>query len=583
MDENRPSLYFLIGNKRFFKKDIFSIRDFLHTRFKSGYNSLTSVLGCRRIFIFNKNLINQTAYLESINYIDRIVPASLLVSNFINSINSFTADIPIDCSKFDLTPSKIIDLKTSPLLFWNAFLQAASYNKQWGNSKFDDISTKYTKATHADFEKISKSFIKLTDVTYWGFNFLSYFNFSLEKVFLKWLMSNELNAIRNFVNEIMLSAPNDSFPFRLFQANKSHIQDEVIYQMISTYSETFSNLSKVFYDIAVSSSLRAQLRKEQIATINSEFEIGFVPKISKFDFLDLDAIKKKLEQNDLPPSNDEDFESEPVYHHLTNPSNVRHISDSSSAFPSPYPENNLSSTNLPTKNSLLSSQSIITNELPAGVESENNSESISVDLNGLDKIDSSSVAENSFASSVSTNVFYESIPAPRPCNFSVNCDHDDYPLNVRGYGRHILKNNGSCYNYNTNTPMLTLKLCRNLKLLNACILESYRLCPPVCSQLWIVNGKLGDNKDSTKLVDKVSSQLTDGGRLKCGDMHELCARWRFVCGGGRSDRGLFIEHEFQLLWQREHKHEHERVVYGGIGADDEWIEHARIKEHRENL
>ncbi|OMJ30442.1 hypothetical protein AYI69_g12 [Smittium culicis] len=410
MDENRPSLYFLIGNTKLLEKEISSIRDFLHARFKRGYNSLTSVLGCRRIFIFNKNLINQTAYLESINYIDRIVPASLLVSNFINSINSFTADLPIDYSKINLTPPKIFDLKTSPLLFWNAFLQAASYNKQWGNSKFDDISTKYTKATHTDFQKISNAFIKLTDVTYWGFNFLSYFNFSLEKVFIQWLMSNELNAIRNFVNDIMLSAPNDSFPYSLFQTNKSHIQDEVIYQLISTYSETFSNLSKVFYDVAVSSSIRTKLRKEQIATINSELDIGHVPEISKIDFLDLDSIKKKLKQGGLPPSNDEDFETDPVCPH--------HISDSSSSFPSPHADNNLSNMYSPTTNSLFGFQSIGTDKLSVRAEGEHNNENHSVDLNSSNEIESSSVAENSFKPTVSKNVFYESMPAPRSGNLS---------------------------------------------------------------------------------------------------------------------------------------------------------------------
>ncbi|OLY81703.1 hypothetical protein AYI68_g4188 [Smittium mucronatum] len=146
MNETRNRISFLVGNKQIFENKISNVRDFLYIHFKSGYNTITSVFGWRKVYIFKRDFINQVAYLELNSYIERLVPASLLVSRFINKINSFNAENPEPPVPEFIDSSPIKDAKTSPLLFWNSFLHAASIKKLWGDSKYDDIGTQYSKA-----------------------------------------------------------------------------------------------------------------------------------------------------------------------------------------------------------------------------------------------------------------------------------------------------------------------------------------------------------------------------------------------------------------------------------------------------
>ncbi|OMH85190.1 hypothetical protein AX774_g1250 [Zancudomyces culisetae] len=94
----------------------------------------------------------------------------------------------------------------------------------------------------------------------------------------------------------------------------------------------------------------------------------------------------------------------------------------------------------------------------------------------------------------------------------------DYPLNVPGGGRHLLQKSEVMHNEVADLNMLTLKMVQAMKLLSACVLESYRLCPPVCSSLWVLNKTITTSSD-----DQILALLKELSVLNKGDYLGFCS------------------------------------------------------------
>ncbi|OLY81702.1 hypothetical protein AYI68_g4187 [Smittium mucronatum] len=315
-------------------------------------------------------------------------------------------------------------------------------------------------------------------------------------------MSSELEIARNFVSGIMNNAPPDSFPYKLYQSNKQNIQDEVIYQILTTNSETFSQLITVFYDIATNPSIRVKLREEQISTIGSATEIMGSPKLSEFVPLDLSAANRdlfscKLTDSEIGPSRS-DTASDLLTDSAPRASISRRIN-----------EKNVENSKSSTKSAF---------EKDKEQQAPDTFEPVAAQTAGKNE-GALNKEQASFWTPSAPTEHDLHFPDPSFGEYSVNCDPDDYPLNIPGFSRFILQKNKVCFNYSTKKPLLTLKLCRNLKLLNSCILESYRLCPPICSQLWIVK----KDPKSDELANSISQSVSDSTGLKAGDFLGFCS------------------------------------------------------------
>ncbi|PVU89653.1 hypothetical protein BB561_005241 [Smittium simulii] len=553
--ENLPKIVFVTGNKRVPEDEIEDKRAFLRLQFRRNYKFIEAWFGNLKIFLFKFSAIKGVLQLEQNNYVERLVPATFYVSSACNNLYG------IQNSSSDIHPKEL----------WSVFLKFAAVGKNWFNFTSSDVEVDYVKAvsswscTFADrallgmytsqlekdtlicidtgkmlresvlysaiapivdpsdpeFEPLAQAFTKLTDVSHWALGTLGYLNVSIMKLFLKWLMSSEITLVRNLVNKIMSRASPDSSEFKLYNSNKKLFQDQVIYNIITFNSETASHLITSFYDIATHPTLRKQLRQEQTTISLHIDKITVDDPLTQMKLFDLEHI------DDIEPSTFQlDINQGPIAGSvdINEPAAILNFSQTFRDQSNLYSYNDSLSQDVP----------------DSTVDSQSCSQNDAASVNNLSTVSS----KFTFATENTNELTSNSIPRSHT-DFSSNTDDinnhkglgiesdliniknqqgfnplgvNEYPLNVSGAGYNMLEKCQVYYNTTTELNFLTLNMVRNFSLLNACILESYRVCPPTCSQIWVVKKDI-----SSAFTKHLTLLLSETNTLKRGNILSFCS------------------------------------------------------------
>ncbi|PVU98412.1 hypothetical protein BB559_001583 [Furculomyces boomerangus] len=475
-NEHGARAYLQTRKNPIYEEDPNNQREYLFFQFKNN-NFANAFFGSKKITLFKHTFLVAISQLIKTGKVSSFSPSSYYLS-------------PKSCGIMD---SDTTQTKT----LWKAFISSASIGKQWGGL-VDDIQTSYTKTVcswactfadrslsemhksqlepntlicvdtgkmlrenvlssalsplidpnSTDFKSIVDAFTKLTDVSFWAIRLLGYLNMSITQTFLLWLMSSELQTVRNFVDSIMIKAGKDSNEYQLYCMNKTLLQDIVIHKIISFNSTTASQLITSFYDIATRPELRNSLREEQ-----------------QMFAMNPNLIRSQDPLVDLDNS-------------LNDTTNIH-------------------------------SQKIKDASFDSGVLIEDESEALLKDKESDTYNDSNS----------NTSILSDLGDLKPSIEKTKLNEHviQDYPLNIPGAGRNLLN---KCTIYRNRTEginLLTLNLTRSLPLLNACIVESYRLCPPICSQIWMINDNINEG-----FTEETALMLSETSPLRRGDYVGLC-------------------------------------------------------------
>ncbi|PVU86749.1 hypothetical protein BB560_006612, partial [Smittium megazygosporum] len=372
--------------------------------------------------------------------------------------------------------------------------------------------------TDPDFEKITSAFTKLTDVSHWALGILGYVGIETIRAFLIWLMSSELSLIRSKIDSIMKSADINSEEYILYKSNKRLLQDEVIYKIITFNSETASHLILAFYDMATHPNIRNQLRQEQaklcsdISKISPKdpiIKINTYPSEFFADSDDIDGFSDDELESNAESNRYHDLDSISGFHRRihripSTPSLVSYVNDLS--------QNVLDTVSVDSRADRLNTtvSEDTTTPQPA---TENNDQDRSSDNPISAQADSVQLSsDTSIASSIHEKEANSTTVTINELGFN------DYPLNISGAGPNLLSKSKTYHNNTSDINLLTLNMTRTFPLLNACILESFRVCPPICSQLWIVKKKFSDGftKHTALLLSETNS-------LNKGDLLGFCS------------------------------------------------------------